>query len=349
MGRLAAAPRPRTTRLRSLNAMKIAVFGAGAIGLYVAARLGAAGQSVSVVLRPGVELPLPLWIEEDGRIDACTGLVAAHAGDAAPQDLLIVAVKAHQLPAALPALLPWIGPATELVLTQNGLPWWYFQGSGKYAGRILEASDPGGTLARGIDPHRVIACVVRKAAERTAPDRIAASYAAGDGFVLGRPLGGSDRALDVVAALFDAANLQAEISSDIRGAVWEKLVGNAALNPVSAITGADLGTMLADASLRTLLLAAMTEVQAVASAFGIALATSPAQRLERSAQVAAGRVVRTSMLQDRLAGRTLELAPIVGAVAEAAALAGVAVPRLATLYACTAALQPLSSSTRKTS
>lgn len=319
--------------------LRIGVFGAGALGLYLAGRLARAGYQVTLIVRPGPRFPLPLVIDENGRSEPCDGITVAATWDAEPQDLLIVAVKAHQLPAALPEMQAWTGPNTQLLMIQNGLPWWYFlTDDGAHAGRRLRASDPDGSLLRTIDLRRTIACVVHKSAERQARNHVVAVRARGDRFILGRPLGGDDEILRIVIGTLRRAGLPAELCTDLRPAIWEKLLGNVVLNPLSAITGADLAGLLANPATRKIILKTMQEAYAVASAFGIRPATSPEERLERIAAVAARGTVRTSMLQDRLAGKLLEIEPIVGAVRELARLKRVATPHLNTLYACATAI-----------
>lgn len=318
---------------------RIAIFGVGALGLYLGGRLAQAGQRVTLVVRPGSNLALPLLIEEQGRIETCATLAVASSERGEAQDLVVIAVKAHQLPAAWPKIRRWIGPETRLLFIQNGLPWWYFLGEGgQHDGRTLLASDPDGRLAAEVDLRRSIACIVHKSAERRDRQHVVAVNTPGDRFIIGQPQGGQDSVLTNLAELLRAAGLPVEISPDLRASVWEKLYGNVALNPLSAITGCDLATMLAKPETRRLIESSIEEAMAVARACGVQTATSAAERLRRADQVAARGSVRTSMLQDRLAGRRLEVGPIIGAVVELARLQGVATPHLDTLYACASAI-----------
>lgn len=323
--------------------LRFAVIGGGAVGLYMAARLGLSGQDVILAVRPGRPLAA-VAVDEEGE-HALAPEVAVRsvseppAPDEAP-DVLIAALKAHQLSDALPDLLPWIGPRTQLLLPQNGIPWWYFQGeAGPHNGRAVQAADPGGNLAAALPVARVIGCVVHKSMERLAGHQVRAVRAAGDRFVLGRPGGFAggvpDPELLAVAEAFSAAGLPPEVTDRLRDAVWDKLLGNAVLNPLSALTRADMASLCGYPPTQALILAAMTEVRNVARAYGAGHGpgADPAARLARSATVGARGVVRTSMLQDLLAGRPLEVAPLVGAVVELAGLAGVPVPHLETLNA----------------
>lgn len=327
---------------RSTAFKRIAIFGVGTLGLYIGGRLAQSGKQVTLVVRPGTRLELPLLIEEQGRIETCATLAVASSDRGEAQDLLVIAVKAHQLPASWPEIRRWIGPETRLLFIQNGLPWWYFlREGGPHDGRTLLACDPDGRLAAEVDLGRSIACIVHKSAERRNRQHVVALHTPGDRFIIGQPQGGQDAALAKLAKLAEllrGAGLPAEISPDLRASVWEKLYGNVALTPLSAITGCDLATMLAKTETRRLIESSIEEAIAVARACGIQTATSAAERLRRADQVAARGSVRTSMLQDRLAGRQLEVGPIIGAVVELARLQDVATPHLDTLYACASAI-----------
>lgn len=330
--------------------LRIAVFGAGALGLYFAGRLSQAEHFVTLVVRPGSAHHQSVLIEEQGRNARCEGIVVAPANAPTPQDIVIAAIKAHQLPAALPALQGWLGDNTQLILTQNGLPWWYFDGAeAPLAGHALRAADPDGSLARTIDLRRTIGCVVHKSAERRSPGHVVAVHAPGDRLVLGRPLGGEDEILRIVTGILRRAGLKAECTAELRPAIWEKLLGNVVLNPLSAITGLDIGGLLGDPENRRTILGGMNEAYGVALAFGVQPGATPKERLQRMKAVAASHGVRTSMLQDRLAGRDLEIEPIVGTVLELARLKKIPTPYLTWLYEGVRALSqtPSHESTRK--
>lgn len=337
MGRPAAPARPGTAGLPQLNATlpRIAVFGAGAIGLYLSSRLLAAGLPVTLVTRAGKTLPLPLTIEEGETSVTHTDFPMRAAEQASPQDFVIVAIKAQELPAAWLQIRPWLGAAGQLVVAQNGLPWWFLHGLD--TGAVLHAADPDGRLLHEVDLGRTIACVIHKSVDRVAPDHIRAFAVAGDRFVFGRPLGSPESPADLTVerllSAFSAAGLAAEASGDVAAAIWDKLLGNAVLNPLSAITGLDIRALLADPAHYQTIVAGMREAQAVALANGLPPSPTPEERLARTAQVAASGHFRTSMLQDRAAGKSLELEPIVGAVLELARRRALSTPTLERLYA----------------
>ncbi len=310
---------------------RIAIFGAGAIGLYLACRLEQAGMGVTLITRPGKALPLPIILDDSD------GTTTRHhpgqhpADQPTPQDYVIVTVKAQDLPAALPQIRPWLGDGGQLVAAQNGLPWWFLHRLAP--GTPLRAADPDGTLLRSVDLNRTIACVINKSVDRLAANHIKVFSANGDRFVFGRPLGPVDDAIIRLTAVLTAAGLTAQAVDDIVPPLWDKLLGNVVLNPLSAITGLDMGTLLADPARYQRLVAGMQEARAVARANALPPGIEPEERLARTARIGAKGHFRTSMLQDRQAGRPLELEPIIGAVLELARRHDVPTPVLTRLYA----------------
>lgn len=316
-----------------MSTPRIAIFGAGAIGLYLAARLSQAGLAPTLVTRPGRALAEPLQLIEGDRPPQPFSVRQAPADQPSPHDVLIVATKAHQLADAWPTLHRWLAADGQLVLAQNGLPWWYFADDHGQLTRPLRAADPDGRLGRGIELNRVIACVVHKSVERPAANVVSAFAVAGDRLILGRPSGQIDPALTALVETLSAAGIASEAHADIRAAIWDKLLGNAVLNPLSALTGLELAALLAAPIHRQRILDGMGEARQVAQAYGAPSGRSAVERLARTEQVAASGAFRTSMLQDVAAGKSLELEPIVGTVRELAASAGIATPTLDQLYA----------------
>ena len=128
--------------------------------------------------------------------------------------------------------------------------------------------------------------------------------------------------------MFAKAGFETPVSTDIRAALWAKLVGNAAFNPLSVITGATIKDMAEHPNLSAILTSAMAEIDTVGQAIEIAPMMSQDERLKLASSVGHH---KTSMLQDFEAGRTLELAPLLGAVREIARLKAVPTPILDTL------------------
>lgn len=307
--------------------MRICVFGAGAIGGYMAAKLAQAGEEVSIVARgphlaamrargltlieAGGEFTVPIRATDD----------AAALG---PQDYVVLTLKAHSVPAAVPAILPLMGPETTLVSGVNGVPWWYFHGlGGPLEGTRLASVDPGGVQWEAFGPERVLGCVVYPAAEVAEPGVV--RHVDGNRFSLGEPTGErSARALRLAAAL-EGAGLRAPVRPRIRDEIWVKLWGNLSFNPISALTLATLDRICADAGTRGVARAMMLETQAVAEALGVRFLIDVDRRIDGAAAVGAH---RTSMLQDLEAGRPMEIDALVGAVQELGRLTGMATPVL---------------------
>ncbi|MEO0486017.1 MAG: 2-dehydropantoate 2-reductase [Pseudomonadota bacterium] len=296
--------------------MKICIFGAGAIGGYMGAKLAQAGADVSLVAR-GPHLAAMqdtgLTLIEAGR-DPVTVPVRA-AGDAAvlgPQDYVIVTLKAHSVPPLVGAMQPLIGDETTVVSGVNGVPWWYFHKiGGPLEGTRLATVDPGNAQWDGFGPDRVLGCVVYPAAEVTAPGVI--THIEGTRFSLGEPDGTrSERALALSKAL-SAAGLKAPVRPKLRDEIWVKLWGNLSFNPISALTHATLDVLCTDPGTRALARAMMVEAQEIAEKLGVRFPIDVDRRIDGGAAVGAH---RTSMLQDLDAGRPMEIDALVGSVQE---------------------------------
>lgn len=318
--------------------MRICIVGAGAIGGYLGARLIHAGQQVTVIAR-GQTLAA---IREHGLIVRSDqdellvhpALVTDDMSCVGIHDVVIVAVKAHQLAAVAAGIAAISGPESMVIPAQNGIPWWYFQHhGGPWDGYQIKAVDPDGIIARHIPIERVIACVVYPATELLAPGLI--RHIEGDRFTLGEPDGSRSDRVQKLAGLLTSAGLKAPIRTHIRSDIWVKLWGNVAFNPISALTRATLLGICSFDPSRELVAAVMAETQAIAEQLGIRFGISIEQRIQGAAQVGEH---KTSMLQDVEAGRTTEIDALVGAVAELGRLTGVATPHIDALYATVALL-----------
>ena len=306
--------------------MKICVFGAGAIGGYMAVELAASGQEVCVIAR-GAHLAAiqerGLTLIDHGREKVVKVAAAADPGAFGVQDVVICALKAHQAYGCAPDFAPLLGAQTAVLWALNGIPWWYFYGSGSpFEGRHLESVDPGGRQWNALQPQRAIGCVVEPACEVIAPGVIA--HHDFNRFIIGEPDGSRSSRVLALGDALTAAGFDAPVRDDIRWNIWLKLWGNVCLNPISALTGATLDRIVGDAGLRTLCRSMMLETQAVNEALGVHI---PAEMMERRL-AAAGQLAghKMSMLQDMERGRPLEIDALVGAVQELGRLAAVATP-----------------------
>ncbi|MEN9223027.1 MAG: 2-dehydropantoate 2-reductase [Thermostichus sp. BF3_bins_97] len=321
--------------------MKICIVGAGAVGGYLAIRLAQAGFWVSVVARgshlqairsQGLKLirhgdPPQTWVESLTATDDLATL--------GPQDLLIVSVKAHSLPELAPQLASLGGPDTPIVIAQNGIPWWYFRRhGGEFEGHSLAAVDPNGVIAAHLPIERIVGCVVYIAVQLVEPGVLL--HTGGGRYILGEPDGSLSARLRTMAQVFEQAELHTTLTSQIRTEIWQKLWGNAAFNPISALTRAAQDEMAHYPPTRNLIRAVMQETEAVAQALGIRLPMTLDERLENATRVGSH---RTSMLQDIELGRPTEIETIVGAITELGRLVRVPTPHLDTLYACVKLLE----------
>jgi 2-dehydropantoate 2-reductase len=306
--------------------MRIAIFGAGAIGGYLGAMLARAGTDVTIVAR-GPHLAamqadgLTLRSHEAGEFTVRPRCVGS-AAEAGPHDYVFVTLKAHSLPAAAPDIAAMLGEDGALVTGINGVPYWYFYGiDGPHAGRVVENVDPGGALLRILPPARTIGCVVYPSAEVEAPGVIRHTY--GDRFILGEPDGRRSERVEALAHTLIAAGMKAPVRTRIRDDVWVKLWGNMAFNPLSALTGATLDRLTGLPDLRAVVRTLMLEGRAVAEGLGSRFAIDVDKRIDGAAEVGAH---KTSMLQDLERGRPMEVDALLGAVVELGEVAGVATP-----------------------
>jgi 2-dehydropantoate 2-reductase len=319
--------------------MKFAVVGAGAIGGYLGVKLARAGESVTCIARganlsairkAGMKLVL-----EDGSEEAASGVRAfEHTAEAGPQDVILLAVKAHQVAAVAPQLEAMCHADTSIVTLQNGIPWWYFHRfGGELEGRPVVSADPGGTIARHIDPRRVIGAVVYPASELVAPGVV--RVVEGNRFTLGELDGSTSARIEAIAASLVKAGLKAPISSDIRSEIWLKLWGNLSFNPISALTHATLVEICQFPLTRALAAAMMTEAQTVAEKLGVTFRVSLEKRIAGAERVGAH---KTSMLQDVEQGKAIEVEALVGSVAELGRVTGTPTPTIDAVYACASLL-----------
>ena len=316
--------------------MKIAIVGAGAIGGYAGVKLALAGEQVTFLARGanlaairanGVKL-----IQSDG-MELIARSVAATPdyGEAGPQDLVILAVKAHQVDAVAGDVPKLFAPHTVLVTMQNGIPYWYFhEHGGALQGRCIEAVDPGGVCMQQLPPARVIGCVVYPASELAAPGVI--RHIEGDRFPVGELDGSSSERVRAVSECFTRAGFKAPVLENIRSEIWLKLWGNLTFNPISALTRSTLVDICRYPPTRKLAADMMTEAQAVANKLGITFRLPIERRIAGAERVGNH---KTSMLHDLESGRALETEALLGSVVELARVTGTPVPSLEAVYALT--------------
>jgi 2-dehydropantoate 2-reductase len=318
--------------------MKVCVVGAGAIGGYMAVRIAKAGHDVSVIARGphlaairthGLKL-----VEADQELVATNLSATDNICELGPQDVVLLALKAHQIEAVVDDLSVLLGPKTVLVTLQNGIPWWYFQRfDSPYSGRVVKTVDPNGVLFNKIDPGRIIGCIAYPAATIAEPGVI--KHVEGNRFPVGELDGSESDRVNQVSALFTEAGFKARVLTDIRSEIWLKLWGNLTFNPISAVTHATLVDICQFPLTRTLAATMMTEAQSIGERLGAGFRVPMERRIAGAESVGKH---KTSMLQDVEVGKPLEIDGMLGVVVELAEMTEVDVPTLRALYACVSLL-----------
>ena len=306
--------------------MKIAIYGAGATGGYLGAKLALAGVDTTLIARgPHLEA-----MQRDGvrlRIDG-DELVACpfctdDPAEAGPHDFVIITLKAHSATRVVDAMQPLLGPDTAVVTAQNGVPWWYFyRVGGAWEGTRLESVDPGGRQWDGIGPERAIGCVVYVASEIAEPGVIRHLY--GNRFTLGEPSGEKTARIRALSRALIGAGVRAP-ARRIRQEIWVKLLGNVCFNPISALTLATLDRVATEPGTRSVARAMMEETRAIGEALGVRFRLDIERRIDGAAAVGAH---RTSMLQDLEKGRAMEIDALVTSVQELGRLVDVPTPTI---------------------
>lgn len=308
--------------------MKICIFGAGAIGGYLAVELALAGYEVSVIAR-GEHLyaiqskGLKLLINGQEKIAKIPA--SDNADDFGPQDYVISSLKAHQLHQYARQFIPLLGPDTAIVTAVNGIPWWYFyKVGGAFDNHTLESVDQGRVQWNLFGPKRAIGCVVDPACEVISPGII--QHYKFNRFILGEPEGShSERVIKLSNAL-KIANFDAPIRDNIRWNVWLKLWGNVCFNPISVLTTATLDHITSAPAMRALCKQAMLEAKAVAGALNVHIGEEMIERRLDAASRAVGH--KMSMLQDLERNRPMEIDALITAVQELGQLTHIPTPTI---------------------
>ena len=312
--------------------MKICIYGAGAIGGYLGARLADGSSDVRLVARgPHLEAMRSsgLTLQEGGETRVVDVDCTNNPAEIGIQDFVILTLKTHSIAPVVDQIVPLLGPDTAIVTAQNGIPWWYFYGlPGSWENHHLEAADPGGRIWNTLGPERAIGSIVYPSCEIVAPGVV--RHLSGNRFMLGEPTGiRSDRVVALREVII-AAGLKAPIRKKIRDDIWFKLLGNAAFNPISVLTHATLEQMCRDTGVRAVIRQMMVETRDVALTLGIKFSMDIERRIDGAVDVGAH---KTSMLQDFEQGRSLELDALVASVSEMGRLVDVPTPTIDAMLA----------------
>jgi 2-dehydropantoate 2-reductase len=313
--------------------MKIAVIGAGAIGGLVGAKLALAGEDVTFIVRganlAAIKASGFKLVSAEGEEQVARNVKATDSyEEAGPQDIVILAMKAHQVEAVANDVPKLFGPETMVVTMQNGIPYWYFHNhGGALAGTPVRSVDPTGLVGAKVPAERVIGCVVYPASELIAPGVV--KHIEGDRFPVGELDGSSSERVNRVSACFTGAGFKAPVLDNIRAEIWLKLWGNLTFNPISSLSHSTLVDICQYPPSRDLAAAMMREAQAVAHKLGIEFRVTLEKRIAGAEKVGKH---KTSMLQDVEAGRAPEIDALVGAVVELARLTDTSTPHIDTVY-----------------
>ena len=314
--------------------MRLCVYGAGAMGGYIGARLalGEAAEVTLIARGPHLEAMQAkgglTLIDADGEPRFARCRAVADAREAGPQDYVVIALKAPSVPGAVPAIRPLFGRDTAVVTAMNGIPWWYFYRlPGAYENKQLASVDPGGVQWDGIGPARALGLVMWPAAGVPEPGVVKVQH--GRLMPVGEPDGSSSARARRFAAAMTRAGFECPVHPRIRDELWGKFWGNLSFNPVSVLTHATLEQLAAEPESAVPIRRMMAESRQVAEALGVRFAVSVDERMEITRKVGAH---RTSTLQDLLKGRVMEIDALVGVVCELGRLTGIPTPTIDLIY-----------------
>lgn len=315
--------------------MKVCIVGAGAIGGMLGAKLALSGEELTLIAR-GAHLEairnngLKLIMRDGAEYVAKYARATASLQEAGPQDIVILAVKAHQIEPLASNLRALFKPNTIVVTTQNGIPWWYFQKhGGGFDGYRIKAVDPHGVIAANIENDRIIGCIAYPAAEIAEPGVI--RHIEGNRFPIGELDGSESERATTISEMFIKAGFKSPILPDVRSELWLKSWGNLTFNPISALTHSTLVDICEYPLSRQLATMMMTEAQTIANKLGVTFRVPLEKRIAGAERVGKH---KTSMLQDVEAGKVLESDALMGAVVELGELTNTPAPTIRALYAC---------------
>lgn len=301
--------------------VRICIFGAGAVGGHVAARLAAAGFGVSAVAR-GEHLAAirarGLRLVRGEETLTAKLRASASAAELGPQDFVLVTLKAPVLGAFADACAPLLGAQTAVVFIQNGIPWWY--------GREIERLDPGGKLARAVSPERILGGVAYSANDVREPGVVFNHVPNSNMVVIGEANNQDSQRVRLLREILEKAGISSPPTEDIRQSIWSKLCVNLGTSTLCTITGANIAEMRSEPRLKDLAARLGAEGRAIAQALGVAIERAP-QR-PGGGQTSGLIQHKPSMLQDYELGRPMEVDAQLMAPLALARQAGVATPLL---------------------
>jgi 2-dehydropantoate 2-reductase len=306
--------------------VKIGIYGAGAIGGWIGARLGALGHDMSVVARGANLAALKTnglrLLKNTGEEIRVSVNASEHPAELGIQDLIVISVKAQSMPQVAHSIAPMIGPKTIVFTAMNGVPWWFLNGfGGDFANRQLATIDPSAEIANAIPASQIIGCVVHATCSTPEPGLVKHQF--GNKLIIGEPSGGDSSRVQTLVELFSKAGYETVASAEIQKDVWFKLWGNMTVNPIAGMTGATTDKILDDDLVRAFISSIMLEAKEIGKRLGIIIDQEPEDRHVVTRNLGA---FKPSMLQDVEAGKSIELDALVTVVAELGQMTGVQTP-----------------------
>lgn len=313
--------------------MRVCIFGAGAIGGFIAAYMARGGLDVSVVAR-GAQLAAikARGITVETATERFTIAVRAsdNPADLGAQDAVVVTIKAPSLPGMAATIAPLLGPATPVAFLTNGVPWWYFHGhGGALDGTSLPLLDPEDVLWRAIGPARTVGGIAWPASSVPEPGLIRVANPAARPTILGAPDGVPTPGIALLEQAFTQAGLPVAVETRIRDRIWEKIAFNLSAGPMCVLTE----TPVRDTHTQPALVAASRLVLAEVAALVAALGCNAAIDADRIVAANTTLQHRPSILQDLLAGRPMEVDALYNVPLQLARRLGVPMPTLELLAA----------------
>jgi 2-dehydropantoate 2-reductase len=314
--------------------MRIAIVGAGAIGVWFATRLARAGFEVGVLARGETLKSIKqhgLRLIAGDKIFSASVAASDDAAELGTQDLVIVALKGPALAGVAPAVEKLCRPDTCILSAMNGIPWWFFHGlPGPMSDASLPAVDANAAISIAMPPGQVLGCVVHAACSTSEPG--CSVHRTGNRLIVGEPRGGTSPRLDRVVAALRAGEYDVTVSQRIQQDIWYKLWGNMTMNPISALTGATGDRILDDPLISGFILRIMAEASEIGVRIGCPISETGEARNQVTRKLGA---FKTSMLQDVEAGRAIEIDALLAAPREIGGMIGVATPNMDALHGLT--------------
>ena len=307
--------------------MKVCIFGAGAIGGFLAAYLSKADNEVSLIAR-GSNLEAykekGIKLYHGDRFVQASPFATNDSQEIGTVDLVFVTVKAPGLLDVGKKIRPLLGNETKVVFAMNGIPWWYGLDSSRENKIAKDTLDPSGILHREVTSQRIVGCVVDCPAFVDAPGVIISKRNSQGVFTLGLPKFSGNCSLEAISKCMFDAGLQAPVVENFEQAVWNKLIVNLSRSPLAVLTGVNEMELAYDDEITEITKEMILEAAQVADAHGIKLEldwdrlSKPDYRSEH----------RSSMLQDWDGKRPMEIDAILKVVCLFAKKAGVRSPTI---------------------